>query len=855
MKKKIVFLLAIMTMLVLLTVGLTIGTAADGEVAKNTSTNATYHSISEAISAASNGDTIEVIADTSISSTVEITKTVTLTSSNGSTITATVDNIFSVGADESQSGDLTIEGNLTITYNQGTILYMVNGTLTVQGNATLKSGWTTIRMASDGGMVANCYVYIKDNAVVEAISTNEDDNVLYVNDGTRANLYIQGGTVRHTAGRGISFPAGNIEVSDGLLTAKYGIYVWYNAGSAVKTITVSGGTVEGSETGIYFNTNAKNCTLAISGGTVKGNTHAIDYRSDQDPSNNAINISGGTLTAPGQTTFFYRCTALNVTVTGGTIEATSGSLTVYGAELRGDLTLSVSGSSQITATGDNTINVTMPGNTSTYPGILKATIADGTISAGGEHAVNVQNGSVTMTGGTVSAGSVAIYGNKTGGSISISGGTVRTTTGGNTIAFDGAGTRTLNISGTAQIIAAGSVAILGTASATPTITITGGTITAGGDFCIDTRGGTVNISNGTLATSSTWGFYVRGSVAYTITGGTFMSNGPLFGFSGATGASLNITGGTFIIKGNGNGAFVAKPGSAGSCTVTIDGGLFVNSSTANIENVMVAASLAGENTIMFVSGKVLYKENVTNMIIDTPAPKTESATYDVNGNGVIDEDETFYVYKLKSVRKISFPATNSRYSGEMEKGAAVRIAEGGNGLKFTAVYSAAVIKNLDKKAETGSEIFYGMLIFPTEQFEEMETFQTDDLLALIEVAGCTHLVGGNGAQVTVDESGNVILQGAITGITDETVSYSAVSYVCLKTGKESSYYFTAYNMDDNARSARDIAEAALADTETEYTEAQTAILQTYLAPAESLQLPASEGTFVLLTDARKKRWF
>ena len=140
MKKRIVFLLAILTMLALLAVGLTIGVAADGEVAKNVTTSESYPSLENAIAAASDGDTIDVIADTSIGSAINITKTLTLTSSNGSTITATVENLFNVGSDADTSGNLTIEGNLTVSHNQGTIVRMINGTLTVQGNATLRSG-------------------------------------------------------------------------------------------------------------------------------------------------------------------------------------------------------------------------------------------------------------------------------------------------------------------------------------------------------------------------------------------------------------------------------------------------------------------------------------------------------------------------------------------------------------------------------------------------------------------------------------------------------------------------------------------------------------------------------------------
>lgn len=727
MKKKIVLLMAMLASVVLLTIGLTIGAAADGEVATNTRTNATYTSIADAISEASDGDTIDVIANTTVNSGIAVTKAITLTSSNGSTITASVDNAFSVGADSGTSGNLTLEGNLTVTYDKGTIVRMVNGILTVQGNATLTSSWTTVRMATDGGLVATSHVYVKGNATVEATINNEDDYAFYVNGPGKANLHVLGGTVRHTAGYGISFPAGNIEVSGGTVTAKYGIFVWYDANSAAKTLTVSGGTVEGSETGIYFKENTKNCTLTVSGGTVRGNAHAIDYRSNKDSANNSITVSGGTLTAPGSTVFFYRCTAISMGVTGGTIEATTGGNTIYGAELRGNLTLNVSGeTTNIIAATVDTIVVTQPGNTSTYPGKLNATITGGKISANDKRTINVQHGAVTISGGEIYANKgFTVFTNKKGA----------------------------------------------------IITITGGRMIAGDNNVIK-----IDVA--------------------------------------ATDATLQILGGEMILGGTNELAQIISNDAEASanCTVTVEG------------------------------GKFLYGENVKTLWDGTDADKTLQDQFDLNGNGEIEEGETFYVYTIKYVRKISFPATNPRFSGEMEKGAAVRIAEGDNGLKFKSVYSAEVVKNLDKKAETGSVIFYGMLIFPTDLLEEMVSFETEDLLALIETAGCTHLVGGIGAQVTTDQDGNVILQGAIVGITDQTVSYSAISYVCLKTGKEMNYYFTAYDTDDNSRTAREIAEAALADSEATYTETQTAILQTYLAAPTPPQL------LIFADDTRKKRW-
>lgn len=743
--------------------------------------------LASAFISAKSGSTINVTANFTLSSQLSAFKTLILTSANGSTITATVENPFSVGWDSSHSGTLTIEGDLTVTSSSGTVVRMVNGTLTVQGSATLTSNVTTIRMASDGGMAGNCYVYIKGSALIDATSADESDNVMYVNDASRANLYIQGGTVRHTAGRGISIPGGRITVSGGLLTAKYGMYVWY---SASKTITVSGGTVEGSITGIYFNTNAKNCTLNVSSGTVRGNTHAIDYRADQNPSGNAINISGGTLTAPSQTTFFYRCTALTVAVTGGTIEATSGGLTVYGAELRGNLTLNVSGTANITATGDNTVNVTMPGNTSTYPGILVATISGGTISAGTEHAINVQNGSVTITGGTVSAGTAAIYANKTGGSISISGGTV--TAGSTTIAFDAAGARTLNISGSAIVRAtSGGSAIMGTSSAAPSITITGGTISASGDFCIDTRAGTVAISGGTL-TAGGYCTYLRGTVAYTVTGGKLTAGAnAVFAVSSTSGVTLNISDGIFILNGNSYGAkIIADVGSSTGCTISVNGGLFVNNNGGNYK---IIDDFGGDgNTVTFASAKVMYRENIDLITATVSAPKTAQAVYDANGNGLIDEGETYYFYA-------KFLATNATYSGTMTNGASVRISND-SGIRFTAEYSSAVVAALEAKGS----VTYGTIILPTTYLVRVNAFTK----AALDAAGISYvnIVADDGL---IPNAGGYTIRAALTNLDESNygLSFSAVSYALV----DGTYYYTAYSTTDNARTIQEVAQAALDD--------------------------------------------
>ena len=903
MKKRIVFLLAILTMLVLLTVGFTLGASAETYDVSDASTFKTR------VEGAEDNDVINITGDFTASEALTITKNITITSDSVYTVTVNVTRLLNV-----KSGStLTIDGKVVFSASGSyeNIVNMCNGTAYIKGDSQIIASKTPILLMQDGScMVANSAIYVQENALVEATSTTEDVNICYMtaNGSVRGSLYIEGGTVRHTSGHGIKIASGNVTISGGTLEAKYPIYAFYGNATAQKNITIEGGTVTGTHSGIFFDGNTKRVTLTISGGTVSGGTHAIWYKASQNTSgteSNTITVSGGTLTAPSQTVFFNTCTAVTMTVTGGTIEATTAGNTIYGAEMKGDLTLNVSGTAQITAATVDAIVVA--GTNGTYPGKLAATISGGTISAGTEHAINVQTGSVTMTGGTVSAPAVTIYANKAGASITISGGTV--TANSNTITFQTATSQTLNISDSAQVTATVEHAIYFAADAGGTVNISGGTLSAPSatNFFYHCNAVTVNVTGGTVeattgsntfygadmkgsltlnvsgtaqitaatesamvvtsgntssypgklvatieggrVTAPSWTINVKhgsvtvkggeirsttGSAIYankangsiTVTGGLIVSEGSsVFEIKeSVANVTLKISGGEIVLGGSNADAIIIDNVDNAPAAITVSAGLLINANSAN--QTMIDTFESG--TVTVSGGKFLYGANIQTLYGETAAPKTAQVSYDWNGDQVFD---IFYTY-------FSISATSNRYSGAMEKGAAVRIAGDKTALKFTAVYSADIVRNLNNKAESGSTTTYGMLILPTEQLASLNAFDAESLAGLLTSQGLVHLVGGQNAHLKTDADGNVILQGAIFDLPDVTVSYSAISYVCLASRYETNYYFTAYNPADNARSAEDVAQAALDDADGGYTAEQITVLQSYIPQQQPQQVNA-----------------
>ncbi len=317
---------------------------------------------------------------------------------NGYSITASsTGSAISVGSGETlnicdcQSGG-TITGSTSYYYT----IYN-NGTINIYGG-TVTGTTEGIRNAPTGGTVN------VSGGTVEG-TTYGIYNYSYDNPGSGI-VTVSGGEV--IGGTGIrNSNSGTVDVSGGTVEGtKYGID---NTG----TVTVSGGTVEATSStgrGIYNysgtgTVNVSGGTVNVSGGTVSGTERGI-YNDG-----GSVNVSSnGTVKATsvsGRGIYNYRGT---VTVSGGTVGANSahgiynegGSVTVSDGTVTG-ITYGIYN------TSNGTVNVSSNGT-------VKATDSNG-------RGIDNESGSVTVSGGTVKAtgGSVTTYGIYNNGTLTLSG--------------------------------------------------------------------------------------------------------------------------------------------------------------------------------------------------------------------------------------------------------------------------------------------------------------------------------------------------------------------------------------------------------------------------------------------------
>ncbi|MCL2762890.1 MAG: hypothetical protein FWD36_06780, partial [Treponema sp.] len=204
----------------------------------------------------------------------------------------------------------------------------------------------------------------------------------------------------------------------------------------------------------------------------------------------------------------------------GSIRNNSTSTGSAGIRKIGTGTVTISGGTVSAALGGTVINA----------GIGTVIISGGTVSAASGQAVrNDSTGSVIISGGTVSAMLGRAVRNDSTGSVSISGGTISANAG---WAVENTSTGLITISGTAVLTSAnttadqGTIAIAASGTATaPRLVITGGTVSnisynANARAVYNGSTGAVTISGGTVQTISGRAIHNNAAGALTISGGT-----------------------------------------------------------------------------------------------------------------------------------------------------------------------------------------------------------------------------------------------------------------------------------------------------------------------------------------------
>jgi len=487
---------------------------------------------------------------------------------------------------------------------------------------------------------------------------------------------------------------GAVTISGGRVSATTGRAVYNNG-----TLTISGGTVSatnstvsetsGSGTAVYNYSSSG--TINISGGTVSATTGTAVYNF----LSGSITISGGTVSATTGTAV-YNNRSGSITISGGTVSVTTG-VAVHNADT-GKITVSQAAGAATRVTSANTdtskgtifiansgtdtaVRLEITGgtveNTSTTTGNAirndstgSVSITGGTVSATSGTAVyNNSSGVVTISGGTVSATTgTAVYNNGSG-SITISGGTVSATTG---VAVYNASTGKITVSQAAgaatRVTSAntnsseGTIFIANSGTATAVrFEITGGTVentsTTTGNVIYNASTGAVTISGGTVSVTVTTAtaVYNNSSGSITISGGTVSATTGTAVYNNGSG-SITISGGTVSATISGSGTvYTTTRAVYNNGTITISGGTVSSTRTAVYNNGTITIS---GGTVSATVGEAVYNASTGAITISggTVSSTTNVAVYNASTGKITVSQAAGATTKVTS-------ANNSNSSG------------------------------------------------------------------------------------------------------------------------------------------------------------------------------------------------
>ena len=447
---------------------LVVGASAEDNVAEVVGASE-YATLAEAFAAAGSGDTVRLLDNCSLTSTLNVSGAVTLdlngkTVSNGFTPNSSYPLIRVLA-----NAQLTVEGSGSIANTGAFTIYglgkvvLNGGTISGTQYVVVNGGELVIDGATVTGMVLTVYCYssaskttVESGTVRTTASTTQTlSPAIYLYGG---KLTVNGGTIQATQYGVVITNVGNAEINGGTVTSSgYGVL---NGG----VLAVTDGQISGTEYGIYNNGAANAATVTVSGGVVTGaygvyNDGAdasteITGTADVSGRQYALLNNGGTTTISGGTVSYAGSAADGVTVAvgDGTVNVTGGTIT------------------NNTSTGSS---VYLYGNTAGAPTLNVSDNA--TILSDAFGVCMLENGTMTMTGGTIQSDDCAVsnFGDIVApSSISVTGGTI--TSGVTGIYHPGIGSVTVD--GDASII--------------------------GGTSGIEMRAGTLEVRGGTIASSA-----------------------------------------------------------------------------------------------------------------------------------------------------------------------------------------------------------------------------------------------------------------------------------------------------------------------------------------------------------------
>jgi len=165
---------------------------------------------------------------------------------------------------------------------------------------------------------------------------------------------------------------------------------------------------------------------------------------------------------------------------------------------------------------------------------------------------------------------------------------------------------------------------------------------------------------------------------------------------------------------------------------------------------------------------------------------------------------------------LSYPTAEKLYSVNMpvmNDGAQVRLTMGENnegGIRFVTNLSASIFDYVKYMTDDVNSITFGTLIAPLDYVQKVPAFTAD----LLDNAGLAYLdiEAKNGLIYNLD--GSVTIRAAINQIKEKNYdrAFAAIAYVKYTVNGEEVCLYSAFDAEQNARSLKQLATSALADT-------------------------------------------
>ena len=592
-----------------------------------------------------NSGTLDVAGTANITGTAENSGTITITSTNSLHVAGTLTNTGTIQVGGTAAlGLLDIQAGGTLNNTSGSISVAANSSLTVAGSLNNDGSLTN---AGNFSLISTGTFTCKGNYTenrtdqLYALSQSTDGTVYYLGPASQMSGWYTGATVTLLGKYSGTLSGGTVSASgavldlnghtadlSGTLTITGELKVRGGAGSGLTatTLTAAGLSNDGTLTMLdvsaacqLYNTGTMeltDCSVTVSDGyaiTNYGTTAVTTIEGDSTVSSDAsaaltetpvaiynqagaaLYVKGGSISVGDGSmrgSIGIMAEGGRVTVSGGVVSGGSG----VGIEAHNGCNVLISGGEVTSTNGDsvflNNSALTLEGGKITSGSGLGIGVSS---DVGGDESGNVVGGSVTMTGGTVTANSIGVFVSD-GCSLTMSGGSLEST-GGSAIEIDSNAT-------------------------TASVTVTSGTVSSAGAMAISMSAGKLELGAGATVSGSSSGIYASGTADITMLGGTVEGTGSAgVGISLQNTSTLNMQGGA--VTGRSCGISVDSTASA-----TISGGT-VTLTTDNPDPTYDEYAVFGLFTF---TGGTLRAKSATALCNDETVLKN-STTSDVNVSG------------------------------------------------------------------------------------------------------------------------------------------------------------------------------------------------------------------------------